>query len=118
MMDVSGSMGDEQKEIVRIESFWIDTWLRRQYKGLESRYIIHDAVAREVDRDTFFQHARVGRHDDRSALQAVREDHRRRLPAERVEHLPVPLLRRRQLVASTTRCTCIELLEERASCPT
>jgi uncharacterized sporulation protein YeaH/YhbH (DUF444 family) len=28
MMDVSGSMGDEQKEIVRIESFWIDTWLR------------------------------------------------------------------------------------------
>ena len=54
MMDVSGSMGDEQKEIVRIESFWIDTWLRSQYEGLESRYIIHDAVAREVDRDTFF----------------------------------------------------------------
>jgi sporulation protein YhbH len=55
MMDVSGSMGDEQKEIVRIESFWIDTWLRKQYKGLESRYIIHDAVAKEVDRDTFFR---------------------------------------------------------------
>jgi uncharacterized protein len=54
MMDVSGSMGDEQKEIVRIESFWIDAWLTKQYKGLESRYIIHDAVAREVDRDTFF----------------------------------------------------------------
>ena len=54
MMDVSGSMGDEQKEIVRIESFWIDTWLRANYKGLEVRYIIHDAVAREVDRDTFF----------------------------------------------------------------
>src|SRR5689334_6099462 len=55
MMDVSGSMGEEQKEIVRIESFWIDTWLRRQYRGLESRYIIHDAVAREVDRETFFK---------------------------------------------------------------
>ena len=54
MMDVSGSMGDEQKEIVRIESFWIDTWLRSQYKGIESRYIIHDAMAREVDRETFF----------------------------------------------------------------
>jgi uncharacterized sporulation protein YeaH/YhbH (DUF444 family) len=54
MMDVSGSMGDEQKEIVRIESFWLDTWLRHQYKGLETRYIIHDAVAREVDRETFF----------------------------------------------------------------
>jgi uncharacterized sporulation protein YeaH/YhbH (DUF444 family) len=55
MMDVSGSMGDEQKEIVRIESFWIDTWLKHQYKGLEARYIIHDAVAREVDRETFFR---------------------------------------------------------------
>ncbi|MBM4319823.1 MAG: DUF444 family protein [Deltaproteobacteria bacterium] len=54
MMDVSGSMGEEQKEIVRIESFWIDTWLRHQYQGLESRYIIHDATAREVDRETFF----------------------------------------------------------------
>ncbi|MFC1705573.1 DUF444 family protein [Planctomycetota bacterium] len=54
MMDVSGSMGHEQKEIVRIESFWIDTWLRSQYKELESRYIVHDAVAREVDRHTFF----------------------------------------------------------------
>jgi uncharacterized sporulation protein YeaH/YhbH (DUF444 family) len=55
MMDVSGSMGDEQKEIVRIESFWIDAWLSRQYKGLETRFIIHDAVAREVDRETFFR---------------------------------------------------------------
>ncbi len=54
MMDVSGSMGAEQKEIVRIESFWIDTWLRSQYDGLETRYIVHDAVAREVDRDTFY----------------------------------------------------------------
>jgi sporulation protein YhbH len=54
MMDVSGSMGDEQKEIVRTEAFWIDTWLRSQYKKLETRYIVHDAVAREVDRETFY----------------------------------------------------------------
>ncbi|MCH8872999.1 DUF444 family protein [candidate division KSB1 bacterium] len=54
MMDVSGSMGDEQKEIVRIESFWIDTWLNYQYKNIETRYIIHDAVAREVDKETFY----------------------------------------------------------------
>jgi sporulation protein YhbH len=54
MMDVSGSMGDEQKEIVRIESFWIDTWLRHQYNGIECRYIIHDAEARLVDRETFY----------------------------------------------------------------
>ena len=54
MMDVSGSMGDEQKELVRIEAFWIDTWLRRNYKGIESRYIVHDVQAREVDKQTFY----------------------------------------------------------------
>jgi len=54
MMDVSGSMGEEQKEIVRTESFWIDTWLTKQYKNLEARFIIHDSVAKEVDRETFF----------------------------------------------------------------
>ena len=60
MMDVSGSMGEEQKEIVRIESFWIDTWLRSQYDGIENRYIVHDAAAREVDRETFFHLREAG----------------------------------------------------------
>lgn len=54
MMDVSGSMTDEQKEIVRTEAFWIDTWLKSQYDGVERRYIIHDAVAKEVDEHTFY----------------------------------------------------------------
>lgn len=54
MMDVSGSMGREQKEIVRIKAFWIDTWLRSQYKNLDVVYIVHDAVARVVDHHTFF----------------------------------------------------------------
>lgn len=54
MMDVSGSMGDEQKELVRLQAFWIDTWLRRNYQGIESRYIVHDVAAQEVDRATFF----------------------------------------------------------------
>lgn len=54
MMDVSGSMTDEQKHLVRIEAFWIDTWLKSQYHGLEARYIIHDAAAKEVDEETFY----------------------------------------------------------------
>lgn len=60
MMDVSGSMGDEQKEIVRLESFWINAWLRKHYKGLETRFIIHDAAAKEVDQDTFFKTSESG----------------------------------------------------------
>jgi sporulation protein YhbH len=54
LMDVSGSMTDEQKQIVRTEAFWIDTWLKSQYDGLEARYIIHDAAAKEVDEETFY----------------------------------------------------------------
>ena len=54
MMDVSGSMTDEQKEIVRIESFWIDTWIKAHYKGVDRVYIIHDAIAQEVDEHTFY----------------------------------------------------------------
>lgn len=60
MMDVSGSMGDEQKEIVRLESFWINAWLRKHYKGLETRFIIHDAAAKEVNEDTFFRTSESG----------------------------------------------------------
>lgn len=55
MMDVSGSMQDEQKEIVRTEAFWIETWLRSNYDGVEIRYIAHDAEAQEVDEDTFYK---------------------------------------------------------------
>lgn len=54
LMDVSGSMTDDQKEIVRTESFWIDLWLGSQYHGVEKRYVIHDAVAKEVDEHTFY----------------------------------------------------------------
>lgn len=73
MMDVSGSMGDEQKEIVRTEAFWIDTWLRSQYKKIETRYIVHDAAAKEVDRDTFYHLKESGGTKISSAYQLCAE---------------------------------------------
>lgn len=54
MMDVSGSMTSFKKELVRLTAFWIDTWLRSQYKNLTVRYIVHDAVAREVKPNLFY----------------------------------------------------------------
>jgi uncharacterized sporulation protein YeaH/YhbH (DUF444 family) len=47
-------MGDQQKEIVRIASFWIDTWLRSQYKSLDNVYVVHEAFSKEVDAETFY----------------------------------------------------------------
>jgi uncharacterized sporulation protein YeaH/YhbH (DUF444 family) len=55
MMDVSGSMGADQKELVRTESFWLDAWISNHYQGTRQVYIVHDAAAKEVDRETFFR---------------------------------------------------------------
>jgi len=71
VMDVSGSMGDEQKDIVRSESFWINTWLRHQYKGVATRFIVHDAEAHEVDEHTFFHTRESGGTRISSAYQVV-----------------------------------------------
>jgi uncharacterized sporulation protein YeaH/YhbH (DUF444 family) len=80
MMDVSGSMGREQKEVVRIEAFWIDTWLRSQYQNLEVVYIVHDAVAKIVDHDAFFHLRESGGTKISSAyelcLKLITEKHR------------------------------------------
>ncbi|MHC4234116.1 MAG: DUF444 family protein [Planctomycetota bacterium] len=73
MMDVSGSMGDEQKELVRLEAFWIDAWLRRNYQGIESRYIVHDVRAGEVDRETFYHLREDGGTRISSAFRCARE---------------------------------------------
>ena len=59
MMDVSGSMGHEQKRLVRNTAFWIETWLNSQYKQIEICYIVHDAAAKVVDKETFY-HLREG----------------------------------------------------------
>lgn len=82
MMDVSGSMGREQKEIVRIEAFWIDTWLRHQYKNLEVHYIVHDAVAHEVDQHTFFHLRESGGTKISSAYELCTQLIRDKYPAQ------------------------------------
>ena len=82
MMDVSGSMTDEQKEIVRTEAFWIDTWLRSQYGGLETRYIIHDAAAKEVDEETFYHTRESGGTRISSAYQVCNDLIDEQLPPE------------------------------------
>ncbi|MFQ5491937.1 MAG: DUF444 family protein [Phycisphaerae bacterium] len=73
MMDVSGSMGDEQKELVRLEAFWIDAWLRRNYEGIESRYVVHDVRAAEVDRETFYHLREDGGTRISSAFRCARD---------------------------------------------
>ncbi len=81
MMDVSGSMTQRKKELVRLTAFWIDSWLRAHYKNLVTRYIVHDAAAHEVDAHTFFHVRESGGTRISSAYELCREIIRRDYPA-------------------------------------
>ena len=73
LMDVSGSMTDQQKRLVRTAAFWIDTWLQSQYDGVQRRFIIHDAAAREVDEQTFYHTRESGGTRISSAYQVCQQ---------------------------------------------
>lgn len=60
VMDVSGSMTDDEKDVARQMSWWIKLWLASQYDGIQFRFIIHDAIAKEVDEDAFFHTTESG----------------------------------------------------------
>lgn len=54
MRDFSGSMTTEKKRLVRVISFWLDTWLRRNYRKIIVVYIGHDTHAYILDAEQFF----------------------------------------------------------------
>ncbi len=53
MMDVSGSMSDEDRKIVRFTCALISFWLRANYDGVEEVWILHDDSAERVTREEF-----------------------------------------------------------------
>jgi uncharacterized sporulation protein YeaH/YhbH (DUF444 family) len=112
MMDVSGSMGKEQKEIVRSEAFWIDAWIRHNYQDVETRYIIHDASAREVDRDTFFRTRESGGTLISSAYRLALEIIEKEYPNSEWNIYPFHFSDGDNWSQSDTR-TCIQLLKDR-----
>lgn len=57
--DVSGSMDEHKRYLVRTASFWIVRWLRRNYPHVETRFIAFDTEAQECSEHDFF-HIQVG----------------------------------------------------------
>lgn len=112
MMDVSGSMGKEQKEIVRSEAFWIDAWLKHNYDDVETRFIVHDAAAREVDRDTFFRTRESGGTLISSAYKLALEILERDYPPSDWNIYPFHFSDGDNWSQSDTR-TCVQLLKDR-----
>lgn len=55
MADISGSVDLAGWEIILIESFWIEQWIKKFYgQRMVMRFLVHDVAAREVPRDDFF----------------------------------------------------------------
>ena len=90
----------------------IDTWLRANYKHLETRWIIHDAAAKEVDRDTFFRTKESGGTLISSAYLLVDSLIRQHYPPEEWNLYVFQFSDGDNWSASDTR-TCLDLLQGR-----
>lgn len=71
--DGSGSMDDYKCDIVSDMAWWIDLWIRRFYKRVESRYIWHDTEAEDVDQKKFYNYRHGGGTICSSALRKIHE---------------------------------------------
>jgi hypothetical protein len=60
LMDVSGSMTEEMKELAKRFYLLLYLFLNRQYKHVDIVFIRHTHQAREVDQDTFFNSPETG----------------------------------------------------------
>lgn len=60
MMDVSGSVLEEERKIIRYFCELFELWIHANYDGVEARFIIHDGEASEVSREEFHGTQRAG----------------------------------------------------------
>ncbi len=60
LRDVSGSMGDEKKQLCRSFFYWLTNFIRRRYGPLEIVYVIHHTDAQRVSEEEFFRRAESG----------------------------------------------------------
>ncbi|WP_332697640.1 sporulation protein YhbH [Halalkalibacter lacteus] len=60
MMDTSASMGTFEKYIARSFYFWMVRFLRSKYQQVEILFLAHDAEAKEVTEEQFFQKGESG----------------------------------------------------------
>jgi hypothetical protein len=72
LMDVSGSMTEDMKELAKRFFLLLHLFLSRQYKHVDVVFIRHTSEAKEVDEDTFFNSRETGGTVVSSALAEMR----------------------------------------------
>lgn len=86
LLDVSGSMGPEDKRIARLFFYWAVRFLRRNYHQVEIVFIAHTTEAREVTEEEFFGSIPSGGTMISSAYELALEKIRERYPAADWNH--------------------------------
>ncbi|MEZ5606419.1 MAG: YeaH/YhbH family protein [Burkholderiaceae bacterium] len=82
LMDVSGSMDEERKDLAKRFFILLYLFLTRHYERIELVFIRHHAQADEVDEDTFFHSTESGGTVVSSALVLLDQIMRARYPAQ------------------------------------
>ncbi len=83
LMDVSGSMTEQMKELAKRFFLLLHVFLERRYKRVDIVFIRHTEAAEEVDEQTFFSDPRTGGTIVSSALLEFLRIQTERFPAER-----------------------------------
>ena len=82
LMDVSGSMTEQMKDLAKRFFLLLHVFLERRYKRVDLVFIRHTEAAEEVDEETFFTDPRTGGTVVSSALTEMLKIQRARYPAE------------------------------------
>ena len=81
IMDVSGSMNEERKDIAKRFFILLYLFLTRSYKHIDLVFIRHHTTAKEVDEEEFFYSRETGGTVVSSALELMHEIIAKRYPA-------------------------------------
>ena len=73
LLDVSGSMGERERQISKTFFFWAIQGLRRQYRQLELVFVAHTSDAWEFQEEEFFRVSGTGGTVASAGLRKVRE---------------------------------------------
>ena len=81
LMDVSGSMGEREKDLAKRFFVLLHLFLKRRYERTDIVFIRHTHEAQEVDEETFFYSTQSGGTVVSSALEEMRRIVRERYPS-------------------------------------
>jgi len=82
LMDVSGSMTEDMKELAKRFFLLLHLFLSRQYKHVDIVFIRHTSEAKEVDEETFFNSRETGGTVVSTALEEMRRIVEARYPVD------------------------------------